>query len=686
MEASGERSIVAGASLRQALSGDGAVAYQVEKSLTLPPEALQMPPQAPSNMVNLPERTSLFVGRQTELARLDAAFTDTGGVVVQAVHGLGGIGKSTLAAKWAAGRTGSYNPVWWITAETPLELESGLAGLAVALQPALRDVLSQEALAERAVQWLAAQEGWLLVLDNVSDPADVRPLLGRTTGGRVLITTRRATGWHGIAKEPLSLDVLELPQAVELFEQIYGGTAEDAGELCRKLGCLPLAVEQAAAYCAEACISPRAYQDLLARSPERVFASTAEGVDAEKTIARVWQVTMARLADTPLAETMLRIIAWWAPDGIPRAYVEPLGEQMDVTEALRRLAAHSMISLGQDGTISVHRLVQAVARAGEGASEARDRAAGLLGHLASVGGPEWITHAESLIEHAREESPSENVLLLTLCIGGWLAARLSLDRAAEIYEAVMSVTERALGQWSEISLHARKLLAQLCQAEGDHNRAKQLLTEGLALARAVFGRKAPQTISLHTALAELKMRAGELDSGLSVAVTNARRAERALREEDPEVLKAREVVAWGWGLLARSDPDRYAERAAVEIERLLGQVTRSHGESSSRTLTLMWELSGVRYAAGDITGAIILIEKHIEKQQAVPGGIDLRGLVVRYQLVELLLKAGDHQRARQLAVPLLAEFEQIIDGGGLGGKLRDRLADLITRADDNCVS
>lgn len=211
-EASGERSVAAAGSIRQALTGDGAVAHYVETSLTLPPEALELPPQAPPNLVNLPERTRLFIGREQELGRLDGAFEDTGGVVVQAVHGLGGIGKSTLAAKWAEGRTGSYNPVWWITAETPDDLEAGLADLAVALQPALRDVLSRQARSERAVQWLAEHEGWLLVLDNVADPADVRPLLGRTTGGRFLITTRRASGWHGIA-EPLSLDVLELPQA-----------------------------------------------------------------------------------------------------------------------------------------------------------------------------------------------------------------------------------------------------------------------------------------------------------------------------------------------------------------------------------------------------------------------------------------------------------------------------------------
>ncbi|QWA23465.1 hypothetical protein KJK32_25425 [Streptomyces sp. JCM17656] len=47
VEASGDGSIAAGGSIRQALTGDGAVAHFVETSLTLPPEALELPLEAP---------------------------------------------------------------------------------------------------------------------------------------------------------------------------------------------------------------------------------------------------------------------------------------------------------------------------------------------------------------------------------------------------------------------------------------------------------------------------------------------------------------------------------------------------------------------------------------------------------------------------------------------------------------
>ena len=88
---------------------------------------------APAGLSNLPTRPGLFVGRAHELARLDAAMAGPGGAVVQAVHGLGGVGKSTLAARWAAAHAGDYLVTWWITATTPADIDAGLAALAVGL-------------------------------------------------------------------------------------------------------------------------------------------------------------------------------------------------------------------------------------------------------------------------------------------------------------------------------------------------------------------------------------------------------------------------------------------------------------------------------------------------------------------------------------------------------------------------
>ncbi|MFB4285527.1 NB-ARC domain-containing protein [Nonomuraea sp. MTCD27] len=195
---------------------------------TVLPEAAVRPVvevAAAPRLVNLPRHTRTFVGRGEELARLEAALRGGGEVVVAAVHGLGGVGKSTLAAHYALAQAvrpdgEGLNPVWWITADSAQAVESGLAGLAVALQPELATVLPLEALAGRATAWLAAHQGWLLVLDNVVDPADVQPLLERTLAGQVLVTSRLGEGWHRLDAQLLRLDVLGEREALELLTRL----------------------------------------------------------------------------------------------------------------------------------------------------------------------------------------------------------------------------------------------------------------------------------------------------------------------------------------------------------------------------------------------------------------------------------------------------------------------------------
>ena len=74
-------------------------------------------------------------------------------------------------------------------------------------------MLPLEALREEAVQWRASHSGWLVILDNVTDPADVAPLLARAPADRHLITSRRASGWHATGAVPVRLDVLDPAEA-----------------------------------------------------------------------------------------------------------------------------------------------------------------------------------------------------------------------------------------------------------------------------------------------------------------------------------------------------------------------------------------------------------------------------------------------------------------------------------------
>lgn len=251
-EAAGERSIaIGGDNYGIALTGDNATV------VAPPPEALRPAAEvdAPPGLDNLRSSPHLFVGRTRELDRLDAALAAPGRAVVQAVHGLGGIGKSTLAAHWAATRAHGCAPVRWINAGSPADVQQGLAELARALQPALANALLPETLAERALQWLATHTGWLLILDNVNDPADIASLTQGPATGRLLITSRLATTWNRVATTVVRLGVLDPNESLDLLTRIITAAGprdlDGSTELCAELGHLPLAIEQAAAYLVE---------------------------------------------------------------------------------------------------------------------------------------------------------------------------------------------------------------------------------------------------------------------------------------------------------------------------------------------------------------------------------------------------------------------------------------------------
>ncbi|WP_020129227.1 tetratricopeptide repeat protein [Streptomyces sp. 303MFCol5.2] len=570
-DASGAGAVAAGGSIAQAITGPGAIGLHIDHVGMLLPDACPPPESVdcPPNLTNLPFRAHIFVGRDEELGLLRSASAEPGRSLAHVLHGLGGIGKSTLAARLASAHGPADAPVWWITADSRAAIDAGLADLAAALRPSLVTLLPQEQLSEWGGRWLATHGGWLIVLDNVTSSADVTALLSRASTGRFLITSRRATGWQGIAEE-VPLSVLSSQDAVGLFTEIHGEDP-DAAELCEELGCLPLAVAQAAAYCRETDCAVRTYLDDLATSPAEMYAETHEDGDHERTVARVWHVTLDRLAAEPLAVRILLMLAWYAPDGIPRSLFTSLGSSLAVRRALGRLAAHSMITLSGD-TVSVHRLVQAVSRTGadgdrhrspEAVANARTAAVDALARALpeDVEDPSaWpvmrslLPHVEALAELVPPEADTEAMAHLLTESGDYMlgvGVKVAL-RALDLLRRAEAGYVRHQGPEAERTLFARVRLAHATRMMKSVEEAAPFAEEVLADCTRILGPEHGVTLLAMGNMHRIASLQGEVERAQRLAESCVVGQIRLRGQDHPRTFAARRDTIAGLVLTGRA--------------------------------------------------------------------------------------------------------------------------------------
>ncbi|MCB9703901.1 MAG: TIR domain-containing protein [Myxococcales bacterium] len=348
--------------------------------------ALSKPALGPlrRSIENIDAPAYAITGRHGELARIDAGLARGGAAaLVQAISGLGGVGKTRIALEYAHTRAVHYVVRWWTYAH---RLESDLADLARELGVATADDAVDRA-AKAARTYLRNHDGWLLVIDNADDLEPLRALLPKLGPGHVLITSR-AAAWHGAAT-PIEVNVLPPDVACELLlERSRRPDDGHAAELAQTLGYLPLALVQAAAYLENTHDTFADYLDTLRSDGLDLFDDPlsdahdplhGDSADAHRrTVARTWRPSIEAVRNDsdhgPAAVALLDFLAFFDPDGFSLALLHdkpdllpsplrPLAaSKRAIRSAIALLRRYSLVDRGGD-RVRVHRLVQDVTRA-----------------------------------------------------------------------------------------------------------------------------------------------------------------------------------------------------------------------------------------------------------------------------------------------------------------------------------
>ncbi|MEU4666655.1 BTAD domain-containing putative transcriptional regulator [Amycolatopsis sp. NPDC023774] len=583
-----------------------------QRILTTDPEL--SPPRETPVPRQLPAPPRWFVGRDAELAELDAAMAGgSGTVAISAIGGAGGIGKTSLALRWAHRNVARFpdgqlyvNLRGFDPAGAPLRPEAvvrqfldafGVAPAAVPAGPEGGFALYRS---------LAAGRRLLVVLDNARDAAQVEPLLPGSETCTVMITSRHRLGGLGVRGAQL-LDLGELAEreARELLTRHLGDrrvAAEPAAvdDLVRWCGGLPLAISVVAS---RAGANPRFRLEVLARELEDASARL-DALDAGDLATNVRAVfSWSYEALDAGAQRVFRLLGAATGPDVSLAGAGALAGLERPRAVLRRLVDAHLLQEHLPGRYRMHDLLRLYADelvTPPERAEALRRFTDFLLHTAGVANrllrperqsidlPEasappladrraatrWFDDEQhslrATLDYAVRRGAHEDVWRLAWCVSGYHVIHGQLGEDLTAWLAGFAAA-RALGD-PEPQAIAAMYLGTAYTRTGSHDHAIRHLREALVLAQ-----HADLAADASRALGWALGQSGDFDGALhhtTVALRHYRATDNGLRQADA-------LNTLGWysaqlGFLAEAR--EHCEQALV--------LCRKHDHHRGETVTL----------------------------------------------------------------------------------------------------
>jgi tetratricopeptide (TPR) repeat protein len=546
---------------------------------------------------NVPLRNNNFTGREAHLENLHnlLARDEQAALVSGALYGMGGVGKTQLAVEYVYRYSGEYDLVWWVPSEDRGLIRKSLYDLAERLEVAHSADTSRAIDAVReALRVGRPYERWLLVFDNAEHPETLQEFMPTQTAGGHVIVTSRNHAWAALA-QPVEVDVFRRVESIELLQRrLPDIIPEHADKLADKLGDLPLALEQAAAWQAETGMSVPDYLRLFDTHVGQLMAESAPA-SYPTPVAASWALTFERLREQQAAAAeLLELLAFFGAEPVSVALLrrghgadvsaslnETLRDEIRLRRALRDLRRYALAKVDAGGArIQVHRLVQAVLRDSLPESrrhEMRDAVHAVLAR-ANPGDPDTTANWDALAEIAPHVLPTGIVQANTVA-----ARQVALDQVRYHYMVGDYETSRELGEvvveaWQgmegmgpddEQTLIASRHLGNTLRLLGEYEKAREVNADTLERLRRVFGPDHEHTLNTARSVGSDLRAAGEFSKAEQLDEETLRLHQQVFGEDDPQTFRAANNLGVDYRLLGRFNEARQIDDDTLAQSRMV---------------------------------------------------------------------------------------------------------------------
>ncbi|MEM9817189.1 MAG: tetratricopeptide repeat protein [Cyanobacteria bacterium P01_D01_bin.6] len=666
------------------------------------------------------ERNAFFTGREEVLHTLHQQLNQESAAVLsqtQAISGLGGIGKTQTAVEYAYRHRQDYQAVFWVRAETDLELRNGFVEIARLLNLPQQDNQDPNDTIQAVKHWLENTPGWLLIFDNADHPEHLKPFRPRQAQGHILLTSRAQTfDSFGIVR-PISLQKMPAGEAVAfLFKRAsrdtHDPTEQDAAAaLAAELGFLPLALEQAGAFILRRQLRFNTYLSQYRKQRlallERQLPKIGNEQQRDRSVRTTWQLNFEAVqAINPASAELLQLSAFVAPDSIPyelliagRASLGSLltnalaAEDKEeasfvLAELLEPLSQYSLIRVEPDiDSYTIHRLVQDVVKAEmdevshrlwlERTIEAVPQAFPNAEYGNWPDCDRLLPHAKAAIHSATtEQIESEPTALLLARTGYYLNERTQYSEAEPLLQEALVMRKRLLGDEHPDVATSLNNLATLYKNQGRYSEAEPLLQEALVMRKRLLGNEHPDVATSLNNLAGLYRNQGRYSEAEPLLQEALAMRKRLLGNEHSDVAASLNNLAFLYYNQGRySDAEPLFQEALAMWKRLLG-------DEHPNVATSLHNLALLYYNQGRYSDAEPLYQDALAMKKRLLGDEHPDVAASLHNLALLYYNQGRYSDAEPLYQDALVTCKRLLgDEHPNVGRCSDNLAMLYSAQD-----